>query len=97
MNYVGTDIHKRYSVCAAQDEQGRELGVMRIEGRRGPDFGQFLRDFGETSRVAIDRGSGREIGGAGLCDLTPRAESILFPETALHDAHFARIVKYLGT
>ncbi len=23
MNYVGIDIHKRYSVCASQDEQGR--------------------------------------------------------------------------
>ena len=54
MNYVGIDIHKRYSVCAAQDEQGRELGVTRIEGNRGPDFGQFLRGLGGTSRVAIE-------------------------------------------
>jgi hypothetical protein len=25
MNYIGIDIHKRYSVCATQDEQSRRL------------------------------------------------------------------------
>ena len=48
------DIHKRYSVCAAHDEQGRELGLRRIEANRGADFGQFLRGLGGTSRVAIE-------------------------------------------
>lgn len=32
MNYVGIDIHKRYSVLAAQDESGRKLKEARIEG-----------------------------------------------------------------
>ena len=32
MNYVGIDIHKRYSVLAAQDETGRKLKEARIEG-----------------------------------------------------------------
>jgi hypothetical protein len=32
MNYVGIDIHKRYSVLAAQDEKGRKLKEARIEG-----------------------------------------------------------------
>ena len=27
MNYVGVDIHKRYSVLVAVDERGRELGT----------------------------------------------------------------------
>jgi hypothetical protein len=32
MNYVGIDIHKRYSVLCAQDEAGRKLKEARIEG-----------------------------------------------------------------
>jgi hypothetical protein len=35
MNYVGIDIHKRYSVLAAQDETGRKLKEARIEGQKG--------------------------------------------------------------
>jgi hypothetical protein len=38
MNYVGIDIHKRYSVLAAQDESGHKLKEARIEG--GSDRGQ---------------------------------------------------------
>lgn len=37
MNYVGIDIHKRYSVLAAQDEQGRRLKEARIEGNAAQD------------------------------------------------------------
>ena len=32
MYYVGIAIHKRYSVCATQDERGRWLGGARIGG-----------------------------------------------------------------
>ncbi len=32
MNYVGIDIHKRYSVLCAQDEAGRKLKEARLEG-----------------------------------------------------------------
>jgi len=31
MNYVGIDIHKRYRVCATQDEKGRRRRGDRIE------------------------------------------------------------------
>jgi len=54
MNYVGIDIHKRYSVCAAQDEQGRELGITRIEGDCGSGLAQFLGRLGGRSTVAIE-------------------------------------------
>jgi hypothetical protein len=32
MNYVGIDIHKRYSALVAQDESGRKLKEACIEG-----------------------------------------------------------------
>ena len=35
MNYVGIDIHKRYSVLTAIDGRGRELKQARIEGNEG--------------------------------------------------------------
>jgi hypothetical protein len=37
MNYVGIDIHKRYSVLCAQDEAGRKLKEARIV--KFPRFG----------------------------------------------------------
>jgi len=40
MNFVGIDIHKRFGVCVAQDEQGRKLAVARIEG--APQFFRVL-------------------------------------------------------
>lgn len=46
MNYVGIDVHKRHCVCAAQDEQGRELGLVRIEGNTSSGFAQFLDRLG---------------------------------------------------
>lgn len=55
MNYVGIDVHKRYSVCAAQDEQGRELGVVRIEGNSSRGFAQFLRQFHGPAKVTLGR------------------------------------------
>jgi transposase len=54
MNYVGIDVHKRYCVCAAQDEQGRELGVVRIEGNTGSGFAHFLGSLGGPATVAIE-------------------------------------------
>jgi hypothetical protein len=30
MNYVGIDIHKRYSVCATQDEQGAGAAAVQL-------------------------------------------------------------------
>jgi transposase len=54
MNYVGIDIHKRYSVCAAQDERGRKLGEARIEGNSADGFVQYLKGLGGKSRVVIE-------------------------------------------
>ncbi|PYJ18653.1 MAG: hypothetical protein DME96_01480 [Verrucomicrobia bacterium] len=54
MNYVGIDIHKRYSVCVAQDERGRRLGEARIEGNLAAGFAQFFCSLGGKSRVVIE-------------------------------------------
>jgi len=54
MNYVGIDIHKRYCVCAAQDEQGHELGLARVEGTGGASLASFLGQLGGVSTVAIE-------------------------------------------
>src|SRR4029453_7121326 len=54
MKYTGIDIHKRYSVCTTQDEQGRLLRRQRIEGNLAAGFVQFFRAQGGSCRVAID-------------------------------------------
>ena len=38
MNYVGIDIHKKYSVLCAQDERGRTLREARIDGNSADGF-----------------------------------------------------------
>ena len=42
MYYVGIDIHKRYSVCAIENEQGRRLRGARIAGNSAAAFAQYL-------------------------------------------------------
>ena len=42
MNYVGVDIHTRYSVLCAQDEGGHKLKEARIEGNGAQDYAQFF-------------------------------------------------------
>jgi transposase len=54
MKYTGIDIHKRYSVCTTQDEQGRLLRRQRIEGNLAAGFVQFFRAQGGPCRVAIE-------------------------------------------
>ena len=54
MNYIGIDIHKRYSVCAAQDERGRELGIARVEGNLVSGFAQFLGALGGKATVVLE-------------------------------------------
>lgn len=54
MNYVGVDMHKRYSICAAQDGQGCERGVARIEGNTRTGFAQFLQSLGGPVTVALE-------------------------------------------
>ncbi len=53
MNYVGIDIHKRYSVCATQDEQGRLRGA-RIEGNSASAFAQYLAGLDGPCKIAIE-------------------------------------------
>jgi hypothetical protein len=42
MNYVGVDVHKKYSVLCALDEGGRKLREARAEGNAPSGFAQFF-------------------------------------------------------
>ena len=52
MNYVGIDIHKKYSVACVQDEKGQIIRRERIEGNRVEGFQRCLK--GERSRAVIE-------------------------------------------
>lgn len=54
MNYVGIDIHKRYSVCATQDETGRRGRGARIESNSASAFAQYLQKLEGPCRIAIE-------------------------------------------
>ena len=54
MNYIGIDIHKRYSVCASQNEQGRRLRGARIEGNSASAFAQYLKSLEGRCKIAIE-------------------------------------------
>jgi len=54
MNYVGIDIHKRYSVLTAMDGRGRKLGQARIEGNSASGFAQNLKGLKGRSKVVIE-------------------------------------------
>lgn len=54
MNYVGIDIHKRYSVLAAQDEEGRKLKEARIEGNSVQDYARFFQSLAGPSRAVLE-------------------------------------------
>jgi transposase len=54
MNYVGIDIHKRYSVLAAQDEAGRKLKEARIEGNSVQDYARFFQSLEGPSRAVLE-------------------------------------------
>src|SRR5437762_2731145 len=45
MNYVGIDIHKRYSVLAAQDGEGRRLKEARIQGNSAEEYARFFQSL----------------------------------------------------
>jgi len=50
MNYVGIDIHKRYSVLCALDESGRKLREGRVEAIRGAGLRNFLKGWKGQAR-----------------------------------------------
>ena len=54
MNYVGVDIHKRYSVLVAVDERGRELGRSRSNGNTAFGFAQFFGGLEGKSKVVLE-------------------------------------------
>ena len=54
MNYVGIDIHKRYSVLVAQDERGRKLREARIEGNSASGFVQFFQSLEGPSKAVLE-------------------------------------------
>jgi transposase len=54
MNYVGIDIHKRYSVLAAQDESGRKLKEARIEANSAEQYAQFFQDLEGPSKAVLE-------------------------------------------
>jgi transposase len=53
MNYVGIDIHKRYSVLVAVDERGQELKRGRVNGNEAFGFAQFFSSLGGPSKAVV--------------------------------------------
>lgn len=54
MNYVGIDIHKKYSVLVAVDGRGRELKRGRINGNTAFGFAQFFSGLAGPSKVVLE-------------------------------------------
>lgn len=54
MNYVGVDVHKKYSVLCALDERGRKLREARVEGNTGCGFAQFFRSLEGPSKAVVE-------------------------------------------
>ncbi len=53
MNYVGIDIHKKYSVLCAQDEAGQKLKEGRIEGS-GAGLVEFFEALEGPSKAVLE-------------------------------------------
>jgi transposase len=53
MNYVGIDIHKKYSVLCAQDEAGQKLKEGRIEGS-GEGLVEFFGELEGPSKAVLE-------------------------------------------
>ncbi len=60
MNYVGIDLHKKYSVLCAQDEVWRKLKEARIEGACAEGYARFFRALGVAEQSGL--GSVLELG-----------------------------------
>jgi len=54
MNYVAIDLHKRYSVASALNEQGQRTREARIDGNSAAGFAQFFHGLGGPSKVVIE-------------------------------------------
>jgi len=54
MNYVAIDLHKRYSVVSALNEQGQRMREARIDGNSAAGFAQYFKGLGGPSQVVIE-------------------------------------------
>nr|MBA3963706.1 IS110 family transposase [Chthoniobacterales bacterium] len=54
MNYVGIDIHKKFSVLCAQDESGRKLKEARIEGHEAHTYARFFQELAGPSKAVLE-------------------------------------------
>ena len=54
MNYIGIDIHKKYSVACVQDDAGKVIKRVRIEGNSAEGFRRCLNGDGEPARAVIE-------------------------------------------
>lgn len=54
MNYVGVDVHKKYSVLCALDERGRKLREGRVEGNAPSGFAQFFAGLEGPSKAVVE-------------------------------------------
>ena len=54
MNYVGVDIHKKYSVLCALDGSGRKLREARVEGNEASGFARFFGSLDGPSKAVVE-------------------------------------------
>ena len=54
MNYVGVDVHKKYSVLCALDERGHKLREGRVEGNASSGFAQFFAGLEGPSKAVVE-------------------------------------------
>ena len=54
MNYVGVDLHKKYSVLCAVNERGVRLREARIEGNSAGDFARFFASLEGPSKAVLE-------------------------------------------
>src|SRR5450432_2424667 len=54
MNYVGIDIHKKYSVLCAQDERGAKLKEARVEGNSRQAYARFFGELAGPSQAVLE-------------------------------------------
>src|SRR3989338_5344684 len=54
MNFIGMDIHKKFTVAVAKDEQGNELAKDKFENSK-ETFADFLKQFpSENTKIVIE-------------------------------------------
>jgi transposase len=54
MHYVAIDLHKRYSVLSALNEQGQRTREGRVDGNRAAGFAEFIHGLGEPCKIVIE-------------------------------------------